>query len=63
MKRIVELLAEDAVWEMPRTLRYEGPAASGTLIETHCPAEGPGTRSWCQPPQTASPLSRVHEAA
>ena len=43
MKRIVELLAEDAVWEMPPYLGwYEGPAAIGRLIETHCPAEAPG---------------------
>jgi RNA polymerase sigma-70 factor (ECF subfamily) len=43
VKRIVELLAEDAVWEMPPYLGwYEGPAAIGHLIETHCPAEAPG---------------------
>jgi RNA polymerase sigma-70 factor (ECF subfamily) len=43
VKRIVELLAEDAVWEMPPYLSwYEGSAAIGHLIETHCPAEAPG---------------------
>jgi RNA polymerase sigma-70 factor (ECF subfamily) len=43
VKRIVELLAEDAVWEMPPYLGwYEGPVAIGHLIETHCPAEAPG---------------------
>jgi RNA polymerase sigma-70 factor (ECF subfamily) len=41
--RIVELLAQDAVWEMPPYLGwYEGSAAIGHLIETHCPAEAPG---------------------
>ena len=43
VKRIVELLAEDAIWEMPPYLGwYEGSAAIGHLIETHCPAERPG---------------------
>jgi RNA polymerase sigma-70 factor (ECF subfamily) len=43
VKRIVELLAEDAVWEMPPYLGwYEGPAAIGHLIETHCPAQAAG---------------------
>jgi RNA polymerase sigma-70 factor (ECF subfamily) len=43
VKRIVELLAQDAVWEMPPYLGwYEGPAGIGHLIETHCPAEAPG---------------------
>jgi RNA polymerase sigma-70 factor, ECF subfamily len=43
VKRIVELLAEDAVWEMPPYLGwYEGPAAIGHLIEKHCPAQAAG---------------------
>jgi len=43
VERIVELLAEDAVWEMPPYLGwYEGSTAIGHLIETHCPAERPG---------------------
>jgi RNA polymerase sigma-70 factor, ECF subfamily len=43
VKRIVELLAEDAVWEMPPYLGwYEGSASIGHLIETHCPAETAG---------------------
>jgi RNA polymerase sigma-70 factor (ECF subfamily) len=43
VERIVALLAEDAVWEMPPYLGwYEGPTAIGHLIETHCPAEAPG---------------------
>jgi RNA polymerase sigma-70 factor, ECF subfamily len=43
VKRIVELLAKDAVWEMPPYLGwYEGSAAIGHLVETHCPAEAPG---------------------
>ncbi len=43
VKRIVELLAEDAVWEMPPYVGwYQGSAAIGRLIGTHCPAEGPG---------------------
>jgi RNA polymerase sigma-70 factor (ECF subfamily) len=41
--RIVELLTEDAVWEMPPFDGwYSGPVAIGTLISTHCPASGPG---------------------
>ena len=43
VERIVELLAEDAVWEMPPYVGwYEGPTAIGHLIETHCPAESSG---------------------
>jgi RNA polymerase sigma-70 factor, ECF subfamily len=43
VKRIAELLAEDAIWEMPPYLGwYEGSAAIGHLIERHCPAEAPG---------------------
>ena len=43
VKRIVELLAEDAIWEMPPYLGwYEGSSVIGHLIETHCPAEAPG---------------------
>jgi len=43
VKRIVELLAEDAVWEMPPYLGwYQGSTAIGHLIETHCPAQAPG---------------------
>jgi RNA polymerase sigma-70 factor (ECF subfamily) len=43
VERIVELLAEDAVWEMPPYVGwYEGPKAIGHLIERHCPAESPG---------------------
>jgi RNA polymerase sigma-70 factor, ECF subfamily len=43
VKRIVELLAEDAVWEMPPYLGwYQGSAAIGHVIETHCPAEAAG---------------------
>jgi RNA polymerase sigma-70 factor (ECF subfamily) len=43
VERIVELLAKDAVWEMPPYVGwYEGSEAIGHLIETHCPAEAPG---------------------
>jgi RNA polymerase sigma-70 factor, ECF subfamily len=43
VERIVGLLAEDAVWEMPPYVGwYEGSAAIGRLIDTHCPAEAPG---------------------
>jgi RNA polymerase sigma-70 factor, ECF subfamily len=43
VKRIVELLAEDAVWEMPPYVGwYQGSTAIGHLIETHCPAEAAG---------------------
>ena len=41
--RIVELLATDAVWEMPPYLGwYRGAEAIGELIRTNCPAEAPG---------------------
>jgi RNA polymerase sigma-70 factor, ECF subfamily len=43
VQRIVELLAEDAVWEMPPYVGwYQGSPAIGHLIETHCPAQAPG---------------------
>ncbi|SDT26624.1 RNA polymerase sigma-70 factor, ECF subfamily [Friedmanniella luteola] len=43
VSRIVELLTEDAVWEMPPFDGwYHGAGAIGTLISTHCPAEKPG---------------------
>ncbi len=42
VNRIVELLTEDAVWEMPPfTGWYAGAEAIGTLIRNHCPASGP----------------------
>jgi RNA polymerase sigma-70 factor (ECF subfamily) len=41
--RIVELLAEDAVWEMPPYLGwYRGADAIGEVIRRNCPAQGPG---------------------
>ena len=41
--RIVELLAEDAVWEMPPYLGwYRGNEAIGEVIRRNCPARGPG---------------------
>ena len=41
--RIVELLADDAVWEMPPYVGwYSGSKTIGKLIQTHCPAEAPG---------------------
>jgi len=40
---IVELFTQDAVWEMPPfTGWYSGPADIGRLVDTHCPARGPG---------------------
>ncbi|MGH3628919.1 MAG: RNA polymerase subunit sigma-70, partial [Sciscionella sp.] len=43
VERIVSLLTEDAVWEMPPfTGWYSGAAAIGHLIANQCPAEGPG---------------------
>ncbi|HZA05379.1 MAG TPA: sigma-70 family RNA polymerase sigma factor [Propionibacteriaceae bacterium] len=43
VSRIVELLAEDAVWEMPPYLGwYRGSEAIGEVIRRNCPAEGPG---------------------
>ena len=47
--RIVELLTEDAVWEMPPfTGWYAGAEAIGTLIRTHCPASAPGDQRMVQ---------------
>jgi RNA polymerase sigma-70 factor (ECF subfamily) len=41
--RIVELLSNDAVWEMPPYEGwYQGPVAIGQLIELHCPASKAG---------------------
>jgi RNA polymerase sigma-70 factor (ECF subfamily) len=40
---IVELFTKDAVWEMPPfTAWYQGAEDIGRLIDTQCPAEGPG---------------------
>jgi RNA polymerase sigma-70 factor (ECF subfamily) len=40
---VVELLAQDATWEMPPyTGWYQGADAIGVLIRTQCPASGPG---------------------
>jgi RNA polymerase sigma-70 factor (ECF subfamily) len=40
---IVELFTKDAVWEMPPfTGWYQGAENIGRLIDTQCPAEGPG---------------------
>ena len=43
VERIVQLLAKDAVWEMPPYVGwYRGADAIGQLIAQHCPAERPG---------------------
>ena len=43
ISRIVELLAEDAVWEMPPYVGwYRGAEAIGEVIRRNCPAQGPG---------------------
>ncbi|GAB3754599.1 sigma-70 family RNA polymerase sigma factor [Microlunatus parietis] len=40
--KIVSLLSQDAVWEMPPFLGwYQGAADIGTLIKNYCPADGP----------------------
>ncbi len=40
---LTELFTKDAVWEMPPFEGwYQGPAAIRALIETNCPAHGPG---------------------
>jgi RNA polymerase sigma-70 factor (ECF subfamily) len=40
---IVALFTKDAVWEMPPfTSWYRGAEAIGWLVDTHCPAKGPG---------------------
>ena len=42
VERIVELLTQDAVWEMPPyTGWYQGDDAIGRLIASNCPAKGP----------------------
>ncbi|SDS11783.1 RNA polymerase sigma-70 factor, ECF subfamily [Microlunatus soli] len=41
--KIVSLLADDAIWEMPPFLGwYQGAENIGALISNHCPADGPG---------------------
>ena len=43
VERIVRLLAEDAVWEMPPYVGwYQGAESIGQLIGQKCPAEAPG---------------------
>ncbi|MQY15688.1 ECF RNA polymerase sigma factor SigG [Streptomyces sp. RB5] len=43
MRAIVRLFTEDAVWEMPPFIGwYQGPETIGQLIDTSCPAKGPG---------------------
>lgn len=43
MAKIVSLLTQDVVWEMPPFLSwFVGAENVGRLISTHCPAEGPG---------------------
>jgi RNA polymerase sigma-70 factor (ECF subfamily) len=40
---IVELFTKDAVWEMPPfTAWYQGAETIGRLVDTQCPARGPG---------------------
>jgi len=43
VQAIVELFTKDAVWEMPPfTGWYQGPETIGRVIDTLCPAKGPG---------------------
>ena len=64
VKRIVELLAEDAVWEMPPYLGwYEGSAAIGHLIETHCPAQGAGDQIMVPTSANGQPAFPLYEAS
>ncbi len=43
IKAIVELFATDAVWEMPPFIGwYQGAENIGRLVDTQCPAQGPG---------------------
>jgi RNA polymerase sigma-70 factor (ECF subfamily) len=53
---LVELFTKDAVWEMPPFGNwYRGAETIGALVDTHCPAKGPGdmrllpTRANAQP--------------
>ena len=40
---LVSMLAHDAVWEMPPfTGWYQGPEDIARLVDTRCPAQGPG---------------------
>jgi len=43
IRAIVDLFATDAVWEMPPfTGWYQGAENIGRLVDTQCPAQGPG---------------------
>jgi RNA polymerase sigma-70 factor (ECF subfamily) len=43
IQQIVDLFTKDAVWEMPPfDAWYQGAETIGRLIDTHCPARGPG---------------------
>lgn len=54
--RIVQLLTEDAAWEMPPfTGWYQGAAAIGRLIATQCPAQGAGDMRMVATSANASP--------
>jgi RNA polymerase sigma-70 factor (ECF subfamily) len=43
IKALVDIFTKDAVWEMPPfTGWYQGPEDIARLVDTRCPAEGPG---------------------
>src|SRR5690242_6276036 len=43
IQAIVDLFTKDAVWEMPPFISwYQGPETIGQLVDTQCPAKGPG---------------------
>jgi RNA polymerase sigma-70 factor (ECF subfamily) len=43
VKALVDIFTKDAVWEMPPfTGWYQGPEDIARLVDTRCPAEGPG---------------------
>jgi RNA polymerase sigma-70 factor (ECF subfamily) len=59
--RIVELLTADAVWEMPPFVGwYQGNVAIGQLIETNCPATGPGDMRLLSTAANGQPVLAVY---
>jgi RNA polymerase sigma-70 factor, ECF subfamily len=61
VKRIVQLLAKDAVWEMPPYVGwYHGAEAIGRLIAQHCPAERPGDQILIPVPANGQPAFALY---
>jgi RNA polymerase sigma-70 factor (ECF subfamily) len=61
VSRIVSLLTEDAVWEMPPfTGWYLGRKDIGTLMRDHCPADGPGDQRFRMTSANGEPVLAVY---